>query len=108
MAALLKNGSNTYIDLLLYRWKPGDTVWHQVASAPIHRLVPLLILEHPEAIWMVQYKGYYTVQQLSKPETTLPGLDYWSRAHHHRAYRDDGCAHGTTGRRSMSRVMQKP
>ena len=28
----------TYSDPYLYRWKAGETAWHQVVSAPIHGL----------------------------------------------------------------------
>jgi hypothetical protein len=57
---------STYSDPYLYRWKAGETAWHQVVSAPIHGLISLLVLEHPETIWIVQFTGTYAVQQLKK------------------------------------------
>lgn len=56
----------TYSDPYMYRWKPGDTAWHEVSPDFIHGLTYLLIFGQPETIWMVQYLGYYTVQQFTR------------------------------------------
>jgi hypothetical protein len=58
--------SSPYLATALYRWKPGEAAWHQVAPAVTGTPYSVLVTGQPETVWMVSsdQQGGFMVQRL--------------------------------------------